>query len=142
MGELDEHDRGLFEKHLESCPICRRELRLERTLQNGLVECTKPDAAPAELRLNVLTKILTAPRPRFPLWQITVALLSGTAAFLILMKIPHDSTLLEKGTGFLMNLIEEMSVAVENFSSLPVMIVAGIALAGIASVLASLIPEE
>ena len=142
MGELDEDAKALFEKHLESCPACRRELRFERTLQNGLAECTKPDAAPAELRLNVLTKILTMPRLRFPFWQIAVALLSGTTAFLILMKILRGSSLLETGTEVLMNFVEEMFLAVENVSSFQPMILAGIISVGIVSVVASLVPEE
>ena len=40
MGELGEDDRVLFERHLEGCSACRDELRLERALQNGLIECT------------------------------------------------------------------------------------------------------
>lgn len=141
-GELNEHDRVLFEKHLDSCPICRHELRLERTLQSGLVECTMPDAAPAELRSDVLSRILIGQRPRFPFWQIAVTLLSGAVASLVLLQILHGSSLLETGIVLLMGFIDEIFTAVEKYSSLPLVIGVGIVLAGIASVVASLVPEE
>ena len=43
MDELSEDDRVLFEKHLNNCPICLRELILERSLQNRLAECPHED---------------------------------------------------------------------------------------------------
>ena len=142
LGELDEDDRVLFEKHLESCPICREELGLERTLQNGLVECTKPDAAPPELRLNVLRRTLTVHRPHFPVWQIAVTLLSGAAAFFVLLQGLRGSSLLETGTGLLTRFIDGAFATLEHANSLPLVIGAGIVLVGIASVVASLLPEE
>ena len=142
LGELDEDDRVLFEKHLENCPICRDELRLERSLQNGLVECTKPHAAPPELRLNVLKRTLTVHQPRFPFWQIAVTFLSGAAAFFFLLQILRGSSLFETGTGLLINFIDGVFVALENETSLPLMIGIGIVLVGITSVVVSLLPEE
>jgi len=142
MGELDEDDKVLFEKHLESCPICRDELRLERTLQNGLIECTKPDAAPSELRLNVLKRTLTEQRSRFPFWQIGVTFLSGAVAFLFLLQILRGSSLFETSFELLIRFINEIFATLENINSLPLMIGAGIVLVGIVSVVASLLPEE
>ncbi len=142
MGELDEDNRVLFEKHLNGCPICRHELMLERTVQNGLVACTMPDKAPAELKLNVLTTILTVQRPRFPFWQIAVTLLSGVAVFLILLQILRDSSILANGIGFITGFIDEFSTTFDSVSSKPLMIGIGIVLVGIASVVALLVPEE
>ena len=142
MGELDGNDRALFEEHLDSCPICVNELRLERALQNGLVECTLPDAAPEELRPRVLSRILTVRRPRFPFWQIAVTVLSGAAAFIALMRILRGSSLPDAGIGLVTSLIEGVSAAVGKAGSLPLMIGAGVVLVGIASVVASLVPEE
>ncbi len=142
MDELDEDDRVLFEKHLNGCPICRHELMLERSLQNGLAECMKPDAAPAELRLNVLTKILTVQRPRFPFPQVAVTLFSGAAVFFILLKILSGSGLLSKSSGFLIDVIDGIFAAVEQMNSLPLMIGAAIVTMGIISVVALLLPEE
>ncbi|MCK4807239.1 MAG: zf-HC2 domain-containing protein [Candidatus Aegiribacteria sp.] len=142
LGELNEDDMVLFEKHLESCPICRDELRLERSLQNGLVEFTKPGAAPPELRLNVLKRTLTVQRPRFPFWQIAVTILSGVAAFLVLLQVLSGSSLLETGIGLLIRFIDEILATVERIDSLTLMIGAGIVLVGITSVVASLLPEE
>lgn len=142
LGELDEDDRVLFEKHLESCPICRDELGLERILQNGLSECTKPGAAPPQLRLNVLRRTLTMQRPRFPVWQITATLLAGAAAFFVLLQGLRDSSLLETGAGLLTRFIDGVLATLEHANSLPLVIGAGIALVGIASVVASLLPEE
>lgn len=142
MNELDEDDRILFEKHLKNCPICRDELGLERSLQNGLVECTKPHAAPPELRLNVLKRILTVHQPRFPFWQIAVTLLSGAAVFIFLLHILRSSSLFETGAGLLTGLIDGVFATVEQVNSLPLMIGIGIVLVGITSVMASLLPEE
>ena len=142
MDELDEDDRVLFEKHLNGCPICRHELMLERSLQNGLAECMKPDAAPAELRLNVLTKILTVQRPQFPFWQVAVTLFSGTAVFFILLKILSGSDLLSKSSGFLIGVIDGIFTSLEQAASLPIMVASGIVLIGIATIVASLLPEE
>ncbi|MEN8209616.1 MAG: zf-HC2 domain-containing protein [Candidatus Fermentibacteria bacterium] len=142
LGELDENDKALFEQHIANCPICREELRLERSLQNGLAECTMPDAAPDELRLNVFKTILTVQKPRFPLWQIALTLLSGTAAFYALMQILRDSTLPEAGIGFLVRFVDGIFATIAQGNSLPLMIGTGIVLIGIVSVLASLLPEE
>jgi len=142
LGELDEDDKVLFEQHIENCPLCREELRLERILQNGLTESMKPNAAPPELRLNVLKKTLTAQQPRFPFWQIAVTLLSGTAVFIVLLKVLRGSHLLEKGFGLLMRVIDEMFATLEPANSLPLMIGLGIVLIGITTVVASLLPEK
>ena len=142
LGELDEDDKFLFEQHLENCRHCRDELRLERTLQNGLTECTKPNAAPPELRLNVLKRTMTAQQPRFPFWQIAVTLLSGTAVFLVLLQIFSGTLLLEKGFGLLTRFIDGIFMTLEPADSLPLMIGLGIVLIGITTVVASLLPEK
>lgn len=142
MGELNEDDKALFEKHLETCHVCRHELKLERVLQNGLVECTLPDAAPMGLRLKVLSRIPTVRQPRFPFWQIAVTLLSGAAAFLALLQILRGSNLPETGIGLLTDLIGGAFETIEKADSLPLMISAGIVLVGIVTVVASLVPEE
>ncbi|MCD4848925.1 MAG: hypothetical protein K8R76_12130 [Candidatus Aegiribacteria sp.] len=142
MGEQNESDRSLFEKHLEGCPICQRELKLERSLQNGLVECTLQDAAPPDLKLNVLSKILTMRPPQFPIWQMVVTLLSGAALFTVLLRILHDSSVPETGIELLSTLIDNALAAVDNNNSVPLMIGVGIVLMGILSVVASLVQEE
>lgn len=142
LDELEEDDKVLFERHLENCPFCRDELRLERILQNGLSECTKPSAAPPELRLNVLKRTLTAQQPRFPFWQIAVTLLSGTAVFLVLLKVLRGSGLLETGFGLLMRFANGIFATLEPANSLPLMIGLGIVLIGIATGVASLLPEK
>ncbi len=142
LGEMDEDDKVLFERHLENCPFCRDELRLERILQKGLSECTKPSAAPPELRLNVLKKTLTAQQPRFPFWQIAATLLSGTVVFFLLLKVLRSSRLLENGFGLLMRFIGGIFETLEPANSLPMMIVLGIVLIGIATGVASSLPEK
>jgi len=139
---LDENDKVLFEQHLVNCPICREELRLERSLQNGLVDCMKPDAAPPELRLNVLKKTLTAQQPQFPFWQVAVTLLSGAAVFIVLLKVLSGSHLLEKGFGLLMRFVDGIFATLEQANSFPMMIGLGIVLIGIATLVASLLPEK
>ncbi len=142
MGELNEDDRALFEKHLESCPICRHELKLERILQNGLVECTLPDTAPTDLRLNVLSKIPVVRRPRFPIWQIAVTLLSGAAVFLVLLRILLGANLPETAITLLTDLIDGVFSIIDKADYLPLMISAGIVLVGIAWMVTSLLTEE
>jgi len=142
LGELDEDERFLFEKHLDSCSLCRDELRFERILQNRLVECTKPDTAPPELRLNVLRKTLTAQQPRFPFPQIAVTLLSGTAAFFILLKVLSGSRLLETGFRTLIRFVDEIFVTLVQTNSLPLMICSGIVLIGITTTVTSLLQKE
>ena len=142
MRELNKSDRALFEKHLESCPICQRELKLERSLQNGLVGCTLPDTVPPDLKFNVLSKILTVRQPQLPIWQIVVTLLSGAVLFMALLKILHNSSLPETGVKLLTTLIDSALAAVDNINSVPLMIGVGIVLMGIVSVVASLVQEE
>ncbi len=142
LGELDENDKVLFEQHLVSCPLCREELRLERSLQNGLVDCMKPDAAPPELRLNVLTRILTVRRPRFPFWQVAVTLFSGAAVFIVLLKVLRGSTLPETGIRLLIRFVDGIFATLEQANSFPMMIGLGIVLIGIATGVASLLPEK
>ena len=142
LGELTEDERALFEKHLDSCPICRHELGLERALQHGLVECMLPDAAPAELRLNVLSRIMTLRQPRFPVWQISVTVLAGAVAFLALLQILHGSSLPQTGIGLLTDFIDGVSMVIGKAGSLPLMIGVGVVFVGIASVVASLVPED
>ncbi len=142
MGELTEAERALFEKHLDSCPICRHELGLEHALQHGLVECTLPDAAPAELRLNVLSRIMTLRQPRLPVWQIAVTVLAGAAASLVLLRILSGSSLPETGIGLLTGFIEGATAVIGKAGSLPLMIGVGVVFVGIASVVASLVPED
>jgi anti-sigma factor RsiW len=142
LGELDEDDRVLFEIHLDTCSICRDELKFERILQNRLVECTKPDAAPSELRLNVLRRTLTAQQPRFPFWQIAVTLLSGTAAFFILLQLLSGSRLLETSFRTLMRFVDEIFVTLVQANSLSLMIGLGVVLIGITTTVTSLLPKE
>lgn len=142
MSELDENDTALFEQHLKCCPFCRDELRLERSLQNALIGCTKPDTAPPELRQNVLKRTLTVQKPRFPFPQIALTLLSGTAVLLVLLQVLSGSRLLEKGFGTLMRFADEIFATLVQADSLPLMIGLGIILVGITSVVASLLPEE
>jgi anti-sigma factor (TIGR02949 family) len=142
IGELDGGERSLFEKHLAGCPICSHELRLELALQNGLAECMLPDTAPVDLRSNILLRILTVHRPRFPVWQIAVTLFSGAAASLALLRVFRDSNLPETAIGLLAGLLEGVSGMIEKTGSLPLMIGTGVILVGIASIVASLLPEE
>jgi anti-sigma factor (TIGR02949 family) len=141
-GLLEGEEKALFEKHLEDCPACRRELDLERALQSGLSECTLPDAAPAELRPAVLAGMLTVRRPRFPFWQIGATVAAGTAAFLALLHVLAGSGLPEAGAGLLARAASSLSSMFSGTGSLPVMIGTGLVLVGIASVLASLVPED
>lgn len=142
MDELDSSERALFEKHLDGCPICQRELRLERSLQNGLVECTLQDAAPPDLKPNVLSQMLTVRQPLFPFWQILVTLLSGAAVFFLLLRILRNSSLPETGVELLTTLIDNALAAVDNINSVPLMIGVGIVLVGIVTGIASIVPEE
>jgi len=142
LGELDEDERLLFEKHLDSCSICSDELELERILQKRLVGCTKPDAAPPELRLNVLRRTLTVQQPRFPFWQIAVTLLSGTTAFFILLQVLSGSRLLETSFRTLMRFVDEIFLTLVQANSLPLMIGLGIVLIGITTTVTSLLPKE
>ncbi|RKZ07430.1 hypothetical protein DRQ25_11600 [Candidatus Fermentibacteria bacterium] len=142
LGELDEDERVLFEKHLDSCSICSDELELERILQSRLVECTQPDTAPPELRLTVLKRTLTVQKPRFPFWQIAVTLLSGTAALLVLLQVLSGSRLLETSFRTLIRFVDEIFITLVQANSLPLMICSGIALIGITTTVASLLPEE
>ncbi len=101
-----------------------------------------PDAAPAELRLNVLSRIMTLRQPRFPVWQIAVTVLAGAVASLALLRILHGSSLPETGIRLLTGFVEGAAAVIGKAGSLPLMIGAGVVFVGIASVVASLVPEE
>ncbi len=74
--------------------------------------------------------------------QIAVALLSGTAAFFILLKVLSGSCLLETGFQTLIRFVDEIFVTLVQTNSLPLMICSGIILIGITTTVTSLLPKE
>ena len=142
MDELEDDERALFERHLEGCPVCSHELQLERALQNGLSECTLPDAAPIELRPRVLSGILTVRRPRFPYWQIGAIVAAGAAAFVAIYHVVSGTGIPQRGLGVLAGAVNAVASLLSGAGSVPLMIGTGIVIVGIASVVASIVPEE
>jgi anti-sigma factor RsiW len=142
MEELDAAETEAFERHLDSCPSCRAEVRLERALQKGLAVCSLPDAAPAGLRPGVLTGILTVKHPRFPWWQITATVAAGAAAFAALLRVFEGSGLAVRAGAFLSGAAGAVSSLFSGVGSLPLILGTGILMVGIASIIASLVPED
>jgi mycothiol system anti-sigma-R factor len=60
-GELDALSAALFEKHLESCPECKRQLQTEQSLRKSIQQADLYERAPASLRatLQASTSIAT-----------------------------------------------------------------------------------
>ena len=142
MDQLDPAERESFARHLDSCPSCRDEIRLEMALQKGLAECSLPDTAPAGLRPGVLAGILTVKRPRFPWWQIAATVAAGAAAFAALLRVLEDSGITERGAEVLSGAAGAVSSLFSGIGSLPVILGTGILMVGIASIIASLVPED
>lgn len=64
LGLLDRVEKGRFEAHLESCPVCQKELQIESAIDQELSEELKPGAIEhlviARLRLLKLTEPATS----------------------------------------------------------------------------------
>jgi len=55
-GELDALSAASFEKHLESCPDCKRQLEAEQSLRHSLQQADLYDCAPSSLREKLHTR--------------------------------------------------------------------------------------
>lgn len=84
-GELDALAAVTFEKHLESCPDCKRQLDAEQSLRRALQQTDLYDRAPRSLRENHLVSAAN-PRPvplRAPLRPISWSWLAVAATLLL-----------------------------------------------------------
>jgi mycothiol system anti-sigma-R factor len=61
-GELDAQGAASFEKHLESCPDCQKQLDTEESLRRSLQQSSLYERAPRSLQVK-LAETLPAPRP-------------------------------------------------------------------------------
>jgi anti-sigma factor RsiW len=81
LGSMERERRVSFESHLSSCPVCSRELSLERRIEDGLkASLARPDDL--ESRIEVALRILARqarPRPYFG------RILAGVAAAAVLV---------------------------------------------------------
>lgn len=85
-GELDALAAASFEKHLESCPDCKRQLEAEQSLRRSLQEANLYEHAPRGLREKVLSNHPTnsAPIPlRAPVRPISWGWLAAAAVLLL-----------------------------------------------------------
>ena len=89
-GELDAMSAADFEKHLESCPDCKRQLETEQTLRTSLQENELCERAPLRLRENLLGGNPTKPTPipmRAPVRPISWGWLAVAATLLLALII-------------------------------------------------------
>ena len=142
MEEMTGQEAGLFEEHLVQCSTCRHELALEQALQRGLEECTHPDAIPSRLRSEILLKLMAMRHPVFPFWQIAATIATGVAALFAVLHVIGDSSLPDMGLGFITGIGRDLPELLGRAGSLPVIFGVGLVMVVIASVVASLVPEE
>ena len=84
-GELDALSAAAFEKHLESCPDCKRQLEAEQSLRHSLQQANLYERTPQTLRGNLLGKA-AKPAPisaQPPVRPITWSWLAVAAALLL-----------------------------------------------------------
>lgn len=84
-GELDVLAAAAFEKHLESCPDCKRRLEAEQSVRRSLQQADLYQRAPQSLRENLLGNIAKpAPIPlRTPVRPFSWSWLAVAAALLL-----------------------------------------------------------
>jgi anti-sigma factor (TIGR02949 family) len=84
-GELDALGAMAFEKHLETCPDCKRLLAAEESLRNSLRQASLYEAAPRSLRENLLgPAVKPLPKPvDFPARPVSWRWLALAAAILL-----------------------------------------------------------
>ena len=71
-GELDALGAASFEKHLESCPECKRQLEAEQSLRNSIREANLFERAPGSLREKLssgASKVTPIPPARPAPWS-------------------------------------------------------------------------
>jgi hypothetical protein len=57
LGALSEHEAELFERHLETCPSCRRELDELRVASEALPRAVEPVVPPPELKESLMRTV-------------------------------------------------------------------------------------
>lgn len=61
LGCLDEADLQYVESHLASCPTCRAEVEIYRSVRDSLTLTTAPVAPPPELRAQLMERVAATP---------------------------------------------------------------------------------
>jgi anti-sigma-K factor RskA len=91
LGALDDHEAEALERHLESCPVCREELRRQWPMQSALAAGVPPVPAPPSLKESVMSQVRAeatpAPRRRLPRLLRPAGLAAAAAACLLALAI-------------------------------------------------------
>jgi len=84
-GELDALSAANFEKHLETCPDCKKALASQEALRQSIRQAGLYERAPESLRISVLGKSKQQPAVRsFPAARVTTWRWLAVAAVLLL----------------------------------------------------------
>ena len=92
LGALPGDDAESLERHLESCPICREELRRQRPIQSALAGGVPPVTPPPSLKEAVMSQVRAearqaAPRRRFSPGLRPARLVAVAAACLLALAV-------------------------------------------------------
>ncbi|MBD3370214.1 hypothetical protein GF402_07625 [Candidatus Fermentibacteria bacterium] len=139
-GMLKPEERADFEEHLAGCRLCQRELELERAISGRLADGAE---APARLRLQVRKRLLLAYKPTFP-WKSLAGIAGMVAAVALLVtslaRLLPPST--DRQLEAMLRIVQRNFASLASTGILGSWLLVGIALAGLATLIARVIPED
>lgn len=139
-GTMEPAERDDFEQHLAGCPSCRSELELERAVSSLLADGVK---APADLRLQVRRRLLLKSKSAFP-WRALGAIAGMLAAVAVLLTsllhlLPPN---VDRQLEAMLRVLERNFLSVGSTGIVGFWLLLGVCLAGLATLVASAIPED
>jgi anti-sigma factor RsiW len=140
LGLMDGDGREEFERHLEGCSSCRRELELERAVARRLREL---EPAPPDLAASVSGGLI-AMRRRWASWRSGLSVAGMVTALAVLLVNltrflpPNVDRQLEAA----LRVLQRNATSVQGSGVLLATLATGTALAGLAGLVAWMLPEE
>ncbi len=140
LGLMDGRERGEFEAHLEGCRHCREELELERAIASGLRVMEEP---PPDLAASVGRSLVTMGRGRFS-WRSLVSAggMVAAAVMLVLNLVRFLPPNADRQLEAALRILQRNAASVQGSGIILATLGAGTVLAGLAGLLAWMIPEE
>jgi anti-sigma factor RsiW len=140
LGLMDGREREDFEAHLEGCRHCSEELELERAIAAGLAEMERP---PVDLAPSVSRRLVTLGRGRIS-WRSFVSAggMVAAAVMLVLNLVRFLPPNADRQIEAALRVLQRNAASVQGSGILMATLGAGTVLAGLAGLLAWMIPEE